>query len=38
MIQGLLQSVGNLPELNVDEKSCKATGADYCAFLTSSHH
>ncbi len=32
MIQGLLQSVPNLPEFTVDETSCKATGADSCTF------
>lgn len=37
MIQGLLhlQSMGNLPELNVNEKSCKAKGEDYCALIIS---
>jgi predicted hydrocarbon binding protein/predicted regulator of Ras-like GTPase activity (Roadblock/LC7/MglB family) len=32
MIEGLLQSVSNLPEFTVDETTCKATGADSCTF------
>lgn len=32
MMQGLLQSVRNLPEFTVEETSCKATGADSCIF------
>ncbi|MGK7940348.1 MAG: V4R domain-containing protein [Crocosphaera sp.] len=32
MMEGLIQSVNNLPELMVDETTCKATGADCCTF------
>ena len=33
MMEGLIKSVNDLPELMVDETSCKATGADCCTFV-----
>ncbi|MDJ0508466.1 MAG: roadblock/LC7 domain-containing protein [Crocosphaera sp.] len=33
MMEGLIQSVNTLPELMVDETTCKATGADCCTFV-----
>lgn len=36
MIQGLLQSVKDLPQFTIDETNCKATGADCCTFTIDS--